>query len=112
MNRSHDIYQCCSPELNGGGGWGIFNSLFGWQNSASYGSVISYNMYWIAVIVGFLALRFNEKHGRWPFMKAKAVPEDISRTASQSGSGSDGGLEKQAHTTNVKSAEPTTEIKV
>ncbi|MCJ1314548.1 hypothetical protein MMC25_008230 [Agyrium rufum] len=64
---------CCNPELNGGGGWGIFNALFGWQNSATYGSVISYNLYWIVVTLGFLAMRFNEKRGHWPLMKAKAA---------------------------------------
>jgi high-affinity iron transporter len=37
--------------------------------------VLSYNFYWITVIVGFLALRFRETHGRWPLMKAKA-PKD------------------------------------
>jgi high-affinity Fe2+/Pb2+ permease len=68
--------QCCNPGLNGGGGWGIFNALFGWTNSATYGSVLSYNFYWIAVIVGFLALRFRETHGRWPLLKAKA-PKDV-----------------------------------
>lgn len=73
---SYDIRQsvwhvnCCNAEINGGGGWGIFNALFGWQNSATYGSVISYNVYWIAVIVYFVLMRFREVHGRWPFMKA------------------------------------------
>ncbi|KAF2641980.1 plasma membrane iron permease-like protein [Massarina eburnea CBS 473.64] len=67
--------NCCSPLENGSGGWGIFNSLFGWQNSATYGSVISYNLYWIFVIIGFLALGFKEKNGRWPFMKAKPEAE-------------------------------------
>lgn len=67
--------NCCNPELNGGGGWGIFNALFGWQNSATYGTVISYNLYWLVVIIGFIALRFKEKKGRWPFMKAKAVSQ-------------------------------------
>jgi len=76
---SYDIRQsvwhvnCCNPELNGGGGWGIFNALLGWENSATYGSVISYNLYWLAVIVGFVSLRFKERRGRWPFMKAKAA---------------------------------------
>ena len=68
--------NCCNPELNGGGGWGIFNALLGWQNSATYGSVISYNMYWLTVIVGFVLLRFKEKKGRWPLMKAKAATYD------------------------------------
>jgi len=64
--------NCCNPQLNGGGGWGIFNALFGWTNSATYGSVISYNLYWLAVMVGFWAMRFYEKNGRWPLMKARA----------------------------------------
>lgn len=64
--------QYGNPELNGGGGWGIFNSLFGWQNSATYGSVISYNVYWIFVIAGFALMRFKETKGHLPFMKAKA----------------------------------------
>lgn len=61
--------------LNGGGGWGIFNSLFGWQNSATYGSVLSYNFYWIAVIVGFLAMRCNERNGHWPLTKPKKAAD-------------------------------------
>lgn len=63
--------NCCNPELNGGGGWGIFNALFGWQNSATYGSVIGYNVYWILVILTFVLLRYKEKNGKWPFIKAK-----------------------------------------
>lgn len=54
------VSQCCSPLDNGDGGWGIFNSLFGWQNSATYGSVISYNLYWVVVIAGFLFLGWKE----------------------------------------------------
>ena len=60
-----------NPELNGGGGWGIFNAILGWQNSATYGSVISYNVYWIAVMIGFGLLRYNETKGHLPFLKAK-----------------------------------------
>jgi len=61
--------QYGNPELNGGGGWGIFNAILGWQNSATYGSVIGYNMYWLAVIVGFVILRFQETKGHLPFIK-------------------------------------------
>lgn len=60
-----------NPELNGGSGWGIFNAILGWTNSATYGSVISYNVYWIAVIVGFLLMRFKETKGYLPFMRSK-----------------------------------------
>lgn len=34
--------------------------MFGWQNSATYGSVISYNMYWLVVIAGFLFMGWKE----------------------------------------------------
>jgi len=60
-----------NPELNGGSGWGIFNAILGWQNSATYGSVISYNVYWIVIIAAFLTMRYNEVKGHWPFMKPK-----------------------------------------
>jgi high-affinity iron transporter len=73
--------NCCNPDGNGdgGSGWGIFNALFGWQNSATYGSVISYNLYWLVVIVGFLVLGFREK-------KAKATGgRDAASESSDSG---------------------------
>ncbi|KAF4553481.1 High affinity iron permease ftrA [Elsinoe fawcettii] len=77
--------DCCSPNVNGGGGWGIFNSLFGWQNSATYGSVISYNLYWIVVIVGFLALRYKETRGHWPVFQ-KGAHNQGAETSSTSSS--------------------------
>ncbi|ROV99107.1 hypothetical protein VMCG_06595 [Cytospora schulzeri] len=55
--------NCCNPEIDGGGGWGIFNAILGWQNSATYGSVISYNVYWIFIIICFVAMRYHERHG-------------------------------------------------
>lgn len=74
---TYDIRQsvwhvnCCSPSLNGGSGWGVFNSILGWQNSATYGSVISYNLYWLVVIVAFVAMRYRETSGRWPLMGSR-----------------------------------------
>lgn len=65
-----DEIQFGNPELNGGGGWGIFNAILGWTNSATYGSVISYNVYWIVVIIGFLLLRYKEVKGYYPGMKS------------------------------------------
>ncbi|KAL1650668.1 high-affinity iron permease [Diplodia intermedia] len=75
---SYDIRQsvwhvnCCNPEINGGGGWGIFNSILGWQNSATYGSVISYNLYWLFVMVTFIIMRHVEQGGHVPFLNKKA----------------------------------------
>jgi high-affinity iron transporter len=57
----------------------------GWTNSATYGSVISYNLYWLVVISGFLAMRYQEVNGHWPLMKPKAVAEpDASSQRSES----------------------------
>ncbi|KAG9254516.1 iron transporter [Emericellopsis atlantica] len=64
--------NCCNPKTNGGSGWGVFNAILGWTNSATYGSVISYNLYWLFVIVGFITMRYQEVHGHWPLMKSKA----------------------------------------
>ena len=69
--------NCCNPEVNGGGGWGIFNAILGWTNSATFGSVIGYNVYWLAVIVGFALMRYKETKGKWPFTKKPAQVEDL-----------------------------------
>ncbi|KAF2629514.1 iron permease FTR1 family protein [Macroventuria anomochaeta] len=74
---SYDIRQsvwhvnCCNPEIDGGGWWGVFNSLLGWQNSATYGSVISYNLYCVAVGAGFLVMGLREKYGGWSVSRYK-----------------------------------------
>ncbi|KAI3071347.1 hypothetical protein CBS147353_6570 [Aspergillus niger] len=73
---SYDIRQsvwhvnCCNPELGSGGGWGIFNALFGWTNSATYGSVLGYNLYWICIITGYVCMWYNERYGYIPFFSA------------------------------------------
>ncbi|KAF5664428.1 high-affinity iron transporter [Fusarium heterosporum] len=57
--------------LNGGGGWAILNAVVGWNNSATYGSVLAYNLYWVFVIAQFSAMAYKEDHGHWPLTKAK-----------------------------------------
>lgn len=59
--------NCCNPEIDNG--WDVFNALLGWQNSATYGSVISYNIYWLAVIVVLALMLYQEKTGHLPFTK-------------------------------------------
>ncbi|VVT51990.1 uncharacterized protein SAPINGB_P003280 [Magnusiomyces paraingens] len=58
--------NCCNPETDNG--WMIFNALFGWQNSATYGSVISYNVYWIFVSALFILMWYEEKLGHFPLL--------------------------------------------
>lgn len=76
-NIHHTVWHvnCCSPMMNGGSGWGVFNAIFGWQNSATYSSVIVYNLYWVMVGGWFLVQLFREKTGRYPFMKASQVSQ-------------------------------------
>ncbi|KAJ8128303.1 hypothetical protein O1611_g5333 [Lasiodiplodia mahajangana] len=72
--------NCCGPEYNGGGGWGIFNAILGWTNSATYGSVISYNVYWIAIMIALAVMRYREVKGHLPFLGGKkdaAVAESV-----------------------------------
>lgn len=59
--------NCCNPETDNG--WDIFNALLGWQNSATYGSVLSYNFYWLAIIVALALMLFEERNGHLPFFK-------------------------------------------
>lgn len=59
--------NCCNPEISNG--WDIFNAILGWQNTATYGSVISYNVYWIVIIVTLALMMYEEKNDHLPFCK-------------------------------------------
>ncbi|KAK7687533.1 high-affinity iron permease [Cerrena zonata] len=59
--------NCCNPETDNG--WDVFNSLLGWQNSATYGSVISYNIYWLVIILVLALMAYEEQTGHLPFCK-------------------------------------------
>lgn len=61
--------NCCNGELqDDGAGWMIFTAVFGWTNSATYGSVIGYIFYWVVVITVFSSLLYEEKNGKLPFI--------------------------------------------
>ncbi|KAK9463429.1 iron permease FTR1/Fip1/EfeU [Lipomyces oligophaga] len=62
--------NCCNPKMNNNGGWMVFNALLGWTNSATYGSVISYNLYWIALCLCVVLMIFKEKKGHYPFLES------------------------------------------
>lgn len=59
--------NCCNPEIDNG--WDVFNALLGWQNTATYGSVISYNVYWIFIMVTVAAMLYEERTGALPFRR-------------------------------------------
>lgn len=59
--------NCCNPETDNG--WDVFNAILGWQNTATYGSVISYNVYWIFIIFCIVVMLFQERRGSLPGQK-------------------------------------------
>jgi high-affinity iron transporter len=70
---SYDIREtvwhvnCCNPEIDNG--WDVFNALLGWQNTGTYGSVISYNIYWLFIILTVWVLLYQERTGAFPLQK-------------------------------------------
>ena len=57
--------NCCNGLTDGG--WMIFNALLGWSNTATYGSVASYLVFWV-LIAGMLHVRSvfeKEGHVEW-----------------------------------------------
>ncbi|KAF7556175.1 hypothetical protein G7Z17_g1587 [Cylindrodendrum hubeiense] len=56
--------NCCNPETDNG--WDVFNAILGWQNTATYGSVISYNVYWICLVLAITCLLYEERTGSLP----------------------------------------------
>jgi len=64
--------NCCNGELQDDGAfWMMFTAIFGWTNSATYLSVLSYNIYWLVIIIAFTSLSYEEKNGRLPFIPIK-----------------------------------------
>ncbi|KAL7784348.1 high-affinity iron permease-like protein [Trichoderma ceciliae] len=67
---SYDILEtvwhvnCCNPETDNG--WDVFNSILGWQNTATFGSVISYNVYWAFLVLTVSCLMYEERTGSLP----------------------------------------------
>lgn len=61
------------------GFWVILTALFGWTNSATYGSVISYNLFWLAIICMFKAMHVIEKRGYLPFIPISLQKKKIQK---------------------------------
>ncbi|KAG5417318.1 FTH1 [Candida metapsilosis] len=59
--------NCCNGELQEDGAfWMLLTAILGWTNSATYGSVISYILYWVVVTIAFISLSYEEKQGYLP----------------------------------------------
>ena len=66
--------DCCNPEDTTGAesqGWLIFGAIFGWTNSATIGSVLSYIFYWLTAIVLLVFMKWRE--GRMAFFGRRSA---------------------------------------
>ncbi|WFD32007.1 hypothetical protein MSPP1_003049 [Malassezia sp. CBS 17886] len=73
--------DCCNPEDqtdNGGSGWSILNSLVGWNNTATVGSLTVYVLYWFA-LMAFLIFRVMYERRQ----NAKKTPEEAVHTEAE-----------------------------
>ncbi|KAL3456105.1 iron permease FTR1/Fip1/EfeU [Aspergillus heterothallicus] len=54
--------NCCNAETDNG--WDVFNAILGWENTGTYGSIISYNVYWIFIILSVVYMLWEERSGK------------------------------------------------
>lgn len=74
--------NCCNGEMQEDGvGWMLFTAVLGWTNSATYGSVIGYNLYWMVIISMFGILYYEEKIGRLPVVPLAWQQKRINKRA-------------------------------
>ncbi|SCU91655.1 LAMI_0E06744g1_1 [Lachancea mirantina] len=66
ITRSIWHVNCCNGERDGL--WMIFTAVFGWTNSATYSSVLSYCLYWLLLIGIINILSVEEKVGYIPYV--------------------------------------------
>lgn len=69
--------NCCNPEVDGP--YIVLNGLLGWQNTATYGSIISYNLYWAFIIIVVARAMYKERQ-----RSSKLASNDVEDEASQS----------------------------
>ncbi|CAA91954.1 Plasma membrane iron permease [Schizosaccharomyces pombe] len=50
-----------NPEMNSNGGYMIFNAILGWNNTGTYGSILSYIIYWLFVAFIMFLMWYKER---------------------------------------------------
>lgn len=54
--------NCCNAETDNG--WDVFNAILGWENTGTYGSIISYNVYWLFIMLCVAYMLWEERSGK------------------------------------------------
>ncbi|KAG0215102.1 high-affinity iron permease [Mortierella sp. GBA30] len=76
-----------NPNDPNNGGWAFFNSILGWNNVASVGTVTGYCVYWLVIIASVIYLKFKVTRNRAAaetepkFVDEKAAANHIQTTA-------------------------------
>ncbi|KAM0755041.1 iron permease FTR1 [Meredithblackwellia eburnea MCA 4105] len=69
-----------NPENNASGdGWSVFNAILGWTNNATYGTILSYVFYWIAVIGVLIYMKWAEGRTKLFGIESAAYKRRIAR---------------------------------
>ena len=58
-HNEHMLWKlnCCHYKTHGG--WKILNAIVGWREEATVGTLTSYIMYWVFILVAYIALRMK-----------------------------------------------------
>lgn len=59
-NVWHLTYGNPEGGTNHGGGWGIFQAILGWTNTATLGTILCYVFYWLTVIGILVYMKYSE----------------------------------------------------
>ncbi len=104
--------DCCNPEDttgSGSQGWLIFGAIFGWTNSATIGTVLSYILYWLVAIAILVHMKWSEGRTSVLGRKSRRGKEREARQregASEKGAGREVEPEKEvSETRDVKELE-------
>ncbi|KAJ3261440.1 high-affinity iron permease [Chytriomyces hyalinus] len=53
--------SCCDPKDPNLGGWQLFNAIFGWTNSPTIGSIVSYIVYWVIITISLVVMKLMDR---------------------------------------------------
>lgn len=98
--------NCCNGITDGG--WMIFNALLGWNNTATYGSVISYILFWVFIIcmlkvrtifekegfIGWLPIHWQLKYIKKRVLMDEVLVREIEEVERAPNGGTGGGLDQ------------------
>ncbi|KAE8249468.1 hypothetical protein A4X03_0g6604 [Tilletia caries] len=78
-------FNCCNPEdkTSSAGGWSLLNSIVGWNNTATVGSILMYVFYWLPIATYLVYACWQE--GRLRLVLPSFASRNASRMLWESG---------------------------